>query len=79
MPTMGPMATFSLLPFALVGLQPSLEGPHLDISLPGCQDPTLARSLLWAGYLAPQHPRPATAERMMACFAFLEASWCLGA
>lgn len=39
---MGPMATFSLLPFALMGLQPSLEGPHLDISLPGCQDPTLA-------------------------------------
>lgn len=36
---MGPMATFSLLPFALVGLQPSLEGPHPDISLPGCQDP----------------------------------------
>lgn len=75
---MGPMATFSLLPFALVGLQPSLAGPHLDIPLPGCQDPTLAGSLLWAGYLAPQHPRPTTAELVMGCFAFPEASWCPG-
>lgn len=77
-PPMGPVASFSLLPLALVGLQPSLEGPHLDSPLPGCQDPTLARSLLWAGYLAPRHPQPATAEWVMGCFAFLEASWCPG-